>query len=229
MVDYLSTVSGGGYIVSWFAAWVWREGSLTNVEKQLSPNRISQARAERYEWDGRTRLDDRPRDEEPEPVHHLRAYSRYLSPRYGPFSPDTWTLFTIYFRNLLVNALFFLPLAMALVFAWQQLLPLYVVPIDQVVAFAGLSVSLRFLLTGLFVVAYVVACLCLAWEEENLFEANINRALRNRQAESFSVTHLGILLPLALVGLIGPCIFSLDPVENHARGYEQATARAILV
>jgi len=51
-VDYLSTVSGGGYIGSWLTAWVAREGNcdsgtpgagLRNVETQLPPNRVAQA------------------------------------------------------------------------------------------------------------------------------------------------------------------------------------------
>jgi hypothetical protein len=244
MVDYLSTVSGGGYIGSWLSAWIWREGSVLNVEKQLSPNRISEARAERYAWDGETRLDDRPRDAEPEPVHHLRAYSRYLSPRYGVFELDTWTLFSIYFRNLFVNALFFVPLALALVLLWRLLMHLYLLPIHQ--AKVGPFSAQATLLT-LFVLAYLVASVCLAWEEENLFEANINRELRdwqdrtlakiNRklsgvwcfrtllralQAERFSLT-LGIRLSLFFVALIGPWIFSLDPLQNRDHEYANAT------
>ena len=46
-IDYLSTVSGGGYVGSWFAAWVKHEGSLENVEKQLNPKRRLQADATR--------------------------------------------------------------------------------------------------------------------------------------------------------------------------------------
>ena len=64
--DYLSTVSGGGYIGAWFAAWVLREGgcepepptdvavkmrltsqSLENVQKQLCSSRARQAEAVR--------------------------------------------------------------------------------------------------------------------------------------------------------------------------------------
>lgn len=116
--DYLSTVSGGGYIGGWLAAWVQRERSLTNVEKQLDPSRVSQDSATRT-------VQVRPSDdaeytvfpfrqtvdEEPEPIYHLRSYSRYLTPRAGLFSLDTWTLAAIYFRNLFVNLLILVPLA----------------------------------------------------------------------------------------------------------------------
>jgi hypothetical protein len=110
-VDYLSTVSGGGYIGSWLAAWVRREQSLINVEKQLDPDRVQQAEADRVvkvkeadPGDATNRAHPlRPGaiDDEPEPVQHLRAYSRYLAPRL--FSADTWTLGAIYVRNLVVT------------------------------------------------------------------------------------------------------------------------------
>jgi predicted acylesterase/phospholipase RssA len=41
--DYLSTVSGGGYIGGWLAAWVKRAGGIERVERQLRASRIAQA------------------------------------------------------------------------------------------------------------------------------------------------------------------------------------------
>lgn len=38
--DYLSTVSGGGYIGSWFSAWLYREGSVAKVQAALCRNKI---------------------------------------------------------------------------------------------------------------------------------------------------------------------------------------------
>ncbi len=46
-LNYLSSVSGGGYISGWLAAWVLRDGELKNVERQLRPNRHDQAEANR--------------------------------------------------------------------------------------------------------------------------------------------------------------------------------------
>ncbi len=223
-IDFLSTVSGGGYIGSWFAAWVRREGSLANVEKQLSPNRVSQSLAERYEWDGRTRLDKRPRDEEPEPVHHLRAYSRYLSPRFGLFFPDTWTLFTIYLRNLFVNALFFLPLAVFVVFAWRLLLYGYIAPLGVWEPSLDREhlLTWRFGLTALFGAAFALGIGCLAWEEENLFEADMDRSLRDGYAEAPKFTYFIILLLLLVVAVLGSWLFSLDPDRYIGKKGEQA-------
>ena len=96
--DFLSTVSGGGYLGSWLAAWIHRVG-LAKVEDELS------------------RRPDLPLAPEPEPIRHLRSYSRYMSPKAGFLSADTWTLVGIFLRNLLLNWLVLLPLiAAALLF-----------------------------------------------------------------------------------------------------------------
>jgi hypothetical protein len=78
-LDYLSTVSGGGYVGGWLAAWIKRHpGGVNAVEGSL-------------------------RGEESSPVSFLRQYSNYLTPRLGFFSADTWTLVTTWVRNTLLN------------------------------------------------------------------------------------------------------------------------------
>jgi predicted acylesterase/phospholipase RssA len=103
--DYLSTVSGGGYIGSWLAAWIKREGSLPAVERQLRSSRVEQAE-ERL-------LQPQPVEEEPAPIFHLRTYSNYLAPRLGIGSADSWVLLSIYVRNFLLNQLVLLPALLA--------------------------------------------------------------------------------------------------------------------
>src|SRR5687768_13598735 len=94
--DYLSTVSGGGYIGSWLTAWIHRHpAGLTGVEAEL---RAAQA----------SRLEP-----EPAAVRHLRAFGNYLNPRSGLFSADSWTLIATYLRNLLLNWLVIVPLMLA--------------------------------------------------------------------------------------------------------------------
>jgi hypothetical protein len=69
-IDYISTVSGGGFIGSWLVANVCRTrhwlGRLMN-------------------WD--------------ESIDHLRRYSNYLAPRLGAFTADTWTMWASWARN----------------------------------------------------------------------------------------------------------------------------------
>ena len=91
---YLSTVSGGGYIGSWLTNWLHYE-KPTSVIDDLKGEHSS------------------PLHPESHPLVHLRDYSNYLSPRLGFLSADTWTLVSIYFRNLLLNWLMFIPLLTA--------------------------------------------------------------------------------------------------------------------
>ena len=116
--DYLSTVSGGGYIGSWLAAWIKREGALDHVEQQLQPSRVDQAK-------GRVLHPGPPLNEEPEPIRHLRAYSSYLAPKRGVFSADSWVLAATYLRNVLLNQLVLLPLCIAVLLACRLLEPFY--------------------------------------------------------------------------------------------------------
>ena len=93
-VDYISTVSGGGYIGSWLVSWIHRstrDGQFTAraaLEQVLANLRSDQKK---------------PRDPALEPIHYLRRYSNYLTPNVSFFSADTWTLAAIWSRNTLLN------------------------------------------------------------------------------------------------------------------------------
>jgi hypothetical protein len=93
--DYLSTVSGGGYIGSWLIAWVNRAQGIGNVMPHLRSDA------------------PRPAPGEPDPIQHLRDYNSYLSPRLGAFSADLWTLIATVLRNILLNWMVLIPLLMA--------------------------------------------------------------------------------------------------------------------
>ncbi len=99
--DYLSTVSGGGYLGGWFSAWLKRESERSG---KSAPDALKDIQAE---------LTTPPAPKlqpEPETVRHLRSYSNYMSPRLGLLSADTWTLVAIYFRNLFLIQLVLVPL-----------------------------------------------------------------------------------------------------------------------
>ncbi len=89
--QYLSTVSGGGYLGSWLNAWMHR-ATRNEVIRELTVH------------------SGRPLSSEPTAIRHLRAYSSYLSPQLGLLSADTWTLAATYLRNLLLNWLVLVPL-----------------------------------------------------------------------------------------------------------------------
>jgi hypothetical protein len=96
--DYLSTVSGGGFVGSWFSSWIHREedrGGIRSVIRQLAEPQKDKL------------------EPEPPPLYHLRSYSNYLNPRLGVTSADTWTLGATVVRNIFLNWLVLLPLLAA--------------------------------------------------------------------------------------------------------------------
>lgn len=98
--DYFSSVSGGGYIAGWLKAWMHRV-PMEDVTRALA----TPARAP----------GSRPLAPEPEPIHHLRDYSNYLTPRVGLLSADTWAAAALYVRNLILNWLVLVPVLTAAV------------------------------------------------------------------------------------------------------------------
>lgn len=72
-IDYLSTVSGGGYVGGFWTAWRQKNPATTEV----FPG--AEARPE-------TALDTA----EPGAIRHLREFSRFLMPRIGLTQPDMW-------------------------------------------------------------------------------------------------------------------------------------------
>jgi len=85
-VDYLSTVSGGGYIGGWLAAMVHRlPGGMREAEEGLDPDQV--------------KANVLPQ----KAIAHLRAFSNYLTPKVSLLSADTWSMITIWARNTLLN------------------------------------------------------------------------------------------------------------------------------
>ncbi|HWS88250.1 MAG TPA: patatin-like phospholipase family protein [Pyrinomonadaceae bacterium] len=134
--DYLSTVSGGGYMGSWLTAWAHRHPrGLYGVVDALSPRDIA------------SKLEP-----EPEPLRHLRDYSNFLTPRQGLLTADTWTFIAIYVRNLLLNWTVFIPLLLGCL-----MVPRLLVALVQVEATAWLQTPALVLgtLLGGHVIAYM--------------------------------------------------------------------------
>ena len=88
-IDYLSTVSGGGYIGAWLVSWMKRASGETEVQDLLG------------DFENHRAPDDT--SVEPEEVNFLRDYSNYLTPRVGIFGADTWAAIATYLRNVLLN------------------------------------------------------------------------------------------------------------------------------
>jgi hypothetical protein len=94
--DYLSTVSGGGYIGSWLAAWIKRAGAVTKVNDRLSPDKSPD-----------------PFGEEVRSIRWLRMFSNYFTPQASIMSVDSWTVGITWLRNTLLNQVIILILFLA--------------------------------------------------------------------------------------------------------------------
>lgn len=139
--DYLSTVSGGGYLGSWLSAWVLRQQLRAGSSEVKKAVIATEEAAGADVIEGLTSVVDLPDqpagrastegvksiegmingcaidgtgpNPEPKELQHLREYSNYMSPRTGLLSADTWSLIAIYLRNLFLNQTIFIPLIAA--------------------------------------------------------------------------------------------------------------------
>ncbi|MEO8035752.1 MAG: patatin-like phospholipase family protein, partial [Acidobacteriota bacterium] len=132
--DFISTVSGGGYIGSWLSSWMRRHAEgAAGVSSELA------------------RPPQQPLTNEPQPLRHLREYSNYLTPRLGAGSGDTWTVAATYVRNLILNWLILVPLLLAVLMIPRIVASLYfgkhAAPewFFYAVAFLALSFSMTYL------------------------------------------------------------------------------------
>jgi hypothetical protein len=128
--DYLSTVSGGGYIGSWFASWVRYKG-IAEVAKELKTTR----EADPANSPPKSAASQKP---EPEQIRFLRRYSNFLTPRKGWLGLDSLSFCAAYMRNLLLNQIL-----LVLVVAIVLLVPrLYVLGFYHLNGWLALSASL---------------------------------------------------------------------------------------
>jgi hypothetical protein len=148
-VDYLSTVSGGGYVGAWLAAWIKKnghlpfDGFLSDLKDLLSPQRPD------------------PRADSQRPIRFLREFSNYLTPRLGSFSFDTWTMAAVYTRNLVLNqAIIIAVLGTLLLVPRLLLFPMKIAMPDQWMAWVA-------------AIALFLAVLCMSLNMRNAVAATL--------------------------------------------------------
>jgi hypothetical protein len=97
-IDYLSTVSGGGYIGSWLHGVIRNKysGDPAAAQPELDPRRV-------------------PAEAADDPITFLRKYSNYLAPQLGLFSADFWTIGAVWIRNMSLNLLILIPFLVGVV------------------------------------------------------------------------------------------------------------------
>jgi predicted acylesterase/phospholipase RssA len=144
-IDYLSTVSGGGYIGSWLTSWMasHEQTDPTGCKESAGPKILGSIfKLPQNIWKPQQRKDEitksiidienelAPLDanqkpvlangsDEPSALRHLRSYTDYLKPHGGIFSLDAMTAFTTWLRNTFLNEIILVS-----VFSFILLLPL---------------------------------------------------------------------------------------------------------
>ena len=135
--DFLSTVSGGGYLGGWLSAWAARlERSIPDGFREVI-HRLAERPASGF-------------DPDPPSIRHLRQFSNYLTPRLGFLSGDTWALVATVVRNIFLNWLVLLPLLAAALLVPELALRVASIPPAQVS-----SGSLWFLIVSAFLAGAV--------------------------------------------------------------------------
>lgn len=209
--DYLSTVSGGGYIGSWLAAFVQRKG-LKTVQEALDPDSDAPEPSHVHS-DGK---------HEPKQLQYLRKYSNYLTPRLGFLGSDTWTLGAAYFRNLLLNLLI-LVLALSAVLQLPYLFTWILACGKSLISWAGdFSYHILLLPSILFLIIGLSFC------GLNLRDLNIERSTEKEKKSSGGAWYterkwinLLIVFPIFLAAWLGSD-WLWHYANNGAKGAELA-------
>lgn len=115
-IDFLSTVSGGGYVGSWFSAWATRLAKPGKVRLR-NDMELDERDGPSLVMEELASSPDSTFEPEPLEVHHLREYSNYLAPKRSVFSADTWALVAHVVRNMFLNWLVLIPLFAAALLA----------------------------------------------------------------------------------------------------------------
>ena len=211
--DYLSSVSGGGYIHQFLAAWIYRTGSLDAVQEMMDP------------LPNCVHGDDAPDSSyatvQPEPIRWLRRYSNYLAPQNGLFSADTWTMIAIIVRNAGLNLFTLISMLLAIL-----ILPRVVISqkfIDfvrsrRLLAETGFTTG-----TSIEMVVLILALLAASASAARFFwpTANFAKSLEGKERTFGSKPILGfVLVPLIVaVAMVTPAayrsIVSYQPYTTH--------------
>lgn len=197
--DYLSTVSGGGYIGSWLQALLYRQNSFD----QLNPRKV-------------------PGPPATDPVTFLRKYSNYLAPRLG-FTPDSLMIPVIWLRNTILNQAIIICAFMAVVVlaCWPGFLLQHQVAAGKL-WLSWLELGLAALCTG---VAVWAVGRDMRKIVERVFE---NPSQPGSQVQDLRLgTATSAVGKLVILPLIGALTLFLFAVVSAGAAIDQVTARIV--
>lgn len=183
--DYLSSVSGGGYIHQWLAAWISRESEKQKQGEE--PKGFDQVSRQLIPLPDK----DNP-GTHPEPLRWLRRYSNYLTPEKGFFTADTWVTAAIWLRNTILNLFVLI----------TGLLTVMLLPHPLALHHIGHGVSAA-IAAGLILYLFFAATLFIG---TNLFRFDLHPARENGLFGQSGV-QLWIVLPLLAASLLFVLLF----------------------
>jgi hypothetical protein len=211
-LDYLSTVSGGGYIGAWLSANCKRAAE----RRATPPDKVPKDAVEAAEF-ATASIDwlDEKADWR-KSIAHLRRYSNYLSPQLGFFSADTWSMATIWLRNTIL-----VQLTVILAIAAVLLLPRALFPLFEVWSDKGWLrlVTVAFFITGI---------AGIAGNQMRITTGPVKTDISFLKAQSWLLGLLAAAFCFGLVALLSYyCDF--DPFENEIVSWTPAAPIAILL
>lgn len=192
--DYLSTVSGGGYIGGWLSALLWRRNGGQPVgEAQVLA--LAQSELATPPASGPRPTEDRLYPPESAAVRFVRRYADYLTPRLG-LSGDTLALVSVMLRNVFVIQMLLLSLLVT-VFSVMLLVAGADKNID-----AAAAVGLPFLGVSLMLLALAAALHAQAVRRDDASPVTFGTATEKlRQQPPNLLISVSILLPALASGL----------------------------
>ncbi|MDP8568289.1 patatin-like phospholipase family protein [Methylophilus aquaticus] len=103
--DYLSTVSGGGYIGAWFSSLIKHNNHINTVQAELIASTLPHS------------AETRKLTAAEKAIQWLRSYSNYLTPKTGLFTADTLAAIAQWMTNTLLNQVLLAGLLVSLMMA----------------------------------------------------------------------------------------------------------------
>lgn len=189
-LDYVSSVSGGGYLNGWLQAVAARQCVDQALPSDAVPSKERQ---------------------EPRQIRFLRAYSNYLTPRLGLFSGDTWAAVGISLRNLVLNlGVLSLSLIAPLYLPWLLTLGFWRLVPDE-----GSGTSSLLFAGVLLAITMSVSTLNMS---QPLKDGSWNRPV-GTQAPTWLVLAFVVLPALAGIGLISPLAWTMAVQGQFAPEY----------
>ena len=148
-----------------------------------------------------------------DPVHHLRLFANYLTPRKGMLSADTWRAVSVISRNLVLTWLILLPLLVGVMLISQAYLLLHPASHDAFICTGpecpqqNLWIALRVILVPIAVLLVSTVVMGIAW------------LLCNRDSSSSldGMVQWGGLLTLGL--MLTAAIVAIPPLRNGIGDY----------